>query len=54
MESKLDYYKKRAYAYLYYVLETQDNVNFFKVRKNELTKPMRKRTSAYCELWIKK
>ncbi|EDS04320.1 hypothetical protein ALIPUT_00191 [Alistipes putredinis DSM 17216] len=27
---------------------------FFKGRKNGLTKPMRKRMSAYCELWTKK
>lgn len=38
MESKLDYYKKRAYAYLYYVLETQDNVNFFQSEKKRIDK----------------
>lgn len=55
MESKLDYYKKRAYAFLYYELEMeQDSEENFLREKNLLMMPMNKRTSAYCELWTKK
>lgn len=53
--------------YLYFILPFKPLINkevikvfqnykkiFFKGRKNGLTKPMRKRMSAYCELWTKK